>query len=304
MNRLLLTGASGFIGRHVLQQLEGIGHEIHAVASGPAWAGSAAIWHRADLLDAAATDHLIRTIAPTHLLHLAWFAEPGAFWRSPRNLDWLASSALLIRAFREAGGQRVVTAGSCAEYGESASPCHETGTPCRPATLYGVAKNALQQVTTAYASQEGFSSAWARLFFIYGPGEAPAKLVASVVRSLLAGEEARCTHGMQQRDFMHVADVAAALIALLDSPVEGPVNIASGRPVAVRDLVGEIARQLGASDRLRLGAFAAGADDPAVIVGDPSRLRTEVGWTAERPMSEGIAQTIEWWRRQPVAQAR
>ena len=304
MSRLLVTGATGFVGRHVLEHLEGDAREVHALSSRTQVDGRWVVWHRADILDTAATAKLVREIAPTHLLHLAWFAEPGAFWRSPSNLDWLAASALLVRAFREAGGRRIVTAGSCAEYDWSSGVCHESTSRCLPATLYGATKNALQEVTTAYARQEDFSSAWGRLFFMYGPGEPPAKLVASVIGSLLAGEDACCSDGAQLRDFMHVADVAAALVALLDSAVEGPVNIASGRPVAVRDLVREIAVQLGAGERLRFGALPSAAGEAPLIVGDTSRLHSEVRWAGTRGVAEGVAETIAWWRQQRAVRAQ
>ena len=114
MPRVLLTGARGFIGREVVAALLKAGCEIHAITQrGEAVPG--AVVHRLDLLteNPAAT---VQRVKADHLLHLAWYAEPGKFWNAPENLDWVAASIRLVREFSNAGGHRVVVAGSCAEY--------------------------------------------------------------------------------------------------------------------------------------------------------------------------------------------
>jgi nucleoside-diphosphate-sugar epimerase len=119
-----------------------------------------------------------------------------------------------------------------------------------------------------------------------------------VVQSLLRGEPARCSHGNQIRDFLHVEDAAAAFVALLDAEtVAGAVNIASGRPVALKDLIGSIAVELGREDLIRLGAVPAQANEPPLLLADVARLRDEVGWQPRYTLETGLAQTVEWWRR-------
>ncbi len=298
MKRVLLTGASGFIGRHVHAPLVVRGYEVHAVSSQHSGEVPSGVrWHRANLLDSAETLRLMADIRPTHLLHFAWNTEPGRFWHSPENFRWLEASIALLRHFREQGGERVVMAGSCAEYDWNFGYCSEAVTPCRPATPYGVCKNALQETLRAYCVDESLSGAWGRIFFLYGPGEHPARLVASVIASLLRGEKARCTHGNQIRDFLHVEDVATAFVTLLDSAVEGAVNIASGSPITLRDVVLTAADCLGACERVQFGAIPAPENEPPLLVGDVRRLSKEVLWKRKYDLAAGIAQAVDYWRK-------
>ena len=219
MSRVLITGASGFIGRGTLAPLLQRGLEVHAVTSrsSPPDAQPGIRWHTADLLDSHAAEAMVEQVRPTHLLHLAWYAEPGAYWSSPENLRWVEASLRLLRAFAQRGGARAVFAGTCAEYEWSNQvTCDELSTPCRPATLYGTSKHALQLIGARYAKQVGLSFAWGRVFFVFGPAEHPARVGGSVARSLVLGEPTLLSHGQQVRDFLYSGDLAEAFVALLD----------------------------------------------------------------------------------------
>ncbi|NJM40384.1 MAG: NAD-dependent epimerase/dehydratase family protein [Anaerolineae bacterium] len=137
-----------------------------------------------------------------------------------------------------------------------------------------------------------------RIFLLYGPHEPPQKLVPAVVRAVLQGEPARTSHGQQVRDVLHVQDVADAFVALLGSEVQGAVNIASGVPVALREVVLMIGEQLGRRELIQLGALPAAPNDPPKLVADVTRLRDEVGWRPKINLTTGLANTIEWWRSQ------
>ena len=295
MKRVLVTGASGFIGLNSLPFLKRLGYEVHAV-SGPQsmQPGDGAIrWHSANLLNTSDIESLLRVVKPTHLLHFAWYAIPGKFWTAHENLDWVIATIGLMRAFSDQGGQRAVMAGSCAEYDWNFDFCSEVSTPCRPTTLYGACKYSAQLLLDAWSSQGGMSSAWGRVFFLYGPREHSTRLVSHVITSLMDGEPARCTHGDQVRDFMHVEDIAAAFVALLDSDVRGVVNIASGEPLRLKDMTSCIADQLGRHDLVHLGAIQSSAADPPRLVADITRLRDEVGFKPVYNIFNGIAQTIK-----------
>jgi nucleoside-diphosphate-sugar epimerase len=187
-------------------------------------------------------------------------------------------------------------AGTCAEYRWDGELLREHHTPLEPATLYGACKHATHVVATAVAAQLDVSFAWGRIFFLYGPGEPTGRLVSSLASGLLAGEDVPATDGHQRRDFMYVADVADAFITLLDGRATGAFNIASGEPVAVRDVVRLIEQTTGVHDRVRLGALATRASDPEVIVGDTRRMRTELDWHPATGLERGISETVAWWR--------
>jgi len=296
MKRILITGATGFIGRHCLQLLsESKKNEIHAVSSKKQkndW--SDVHWHQTDLLDSVQVLELLAKIKPSHLLHFAWYAVPGKYWNSIENIRWVQASLALLHAFSLHGGQRAVMAGTCAEYDWKYGYCSENITPLMPATLYGTCKHSFQIMLDAFSKQTGLSSSWGRIFFLYGPPEHPQRLVSSVIRSLLRGKPARCTHGNQIRDYLYVQDVAEAFIALLNSKVQGPVNIASGSPITIKDIVFKIAKKIDCQDLIELGVIPTSENDPHLLIADVKRLSDEVGWCPKCDLDHGLEQAIEY----------
>lgn len=171
MKKLLITGANGFIGSHVVPLAVKSGFETHCVSrKPPATSEAGTRWHRADCLNNAQVAAVLEEIRPTHLLHLAWTTEHGVYWHSPENFRWLEAGLSLLRKFRETGGVRAVIAGTCAEYDWDCGFLSEGATPLRPSTPYGVCKKCLQEAFTSYCAETGLSGAWGRLFFLYGPG--------------------------------------------------------------------------------------------------------------------------------------
>jgi len=299
VKRVLVTGANGFVGRNAVPDLIRLGYEVHAVVWGdapPPEAREGLHVHRCDFFDYPAQRELVQGVKPTHLLHFAWYAVHGKFWTSGENLRWFDASVELVTNFAAAGGKRAVLAGTCAEYDWTHGYCSESGTPVIPATLYGSSKNSLRQMVEACAARLGFSQAWGRIFLLYGPREDPARLVPSIIRSLLRGEPARLTHGRQVRDFLHVTDVASAFVALLDGEVQGPVNIASGQPVTIREVAEIIGEKIGRKDLLEFGAIPVSGTDPPVLVADVKRLKDEVKWKPERGLDDGLGQVVDWWK--------
>jgi nucleoside-diphosphate-sugar epimerase len=278
------------------------GYEVHAVSSSETThagrASDGAIWHRADLLDAEARRALVEQVRPTHLLHFAWYAEHGDFWTSTENVRWVEASLSLLRAFGEHGGRRAVIAGTCAEYDWSSGGRYvEASSPLEPRTLYGVSKDALRRVAEAWGAERGISCAWGRVFFVYGEREQPQRLVPAVARAVLAGQPAPCSHGRQLRDFLHTSDAAAAFVALLDSTVEGAVNIGSGQPVSIAELVQLVAAQAGRPELVCLGALPERPGEPFELSADVTRLCEEVGWSPKLTLEQGIARAVRWHRR-------
>lgn len=299
MRRVLVTGPGGFLGQHALLALAEAGYEIHAVDLQLVHR-LGVVSHVADLLAGDQIAALLERVRPTHLLHLAWYVEHKKFWSALENGQWVEASLRLLRHFAASGGQRCVTAGSCAEYEWGHAVCREAETPCRPATLYGAAKHGLQLIQTAFCREAGLTSAWGRIFYLYGPHEHPARFVPSVIRALLRGEPALCSHGSQVRDFLHVEDVARAFVALLDSGVEGPVNIGSGVPVTQREVVEAIGRITARADLIRLGALPSPAGEPERLLPDVSSLRS-TGFVPRYTLESGLSQAVSWWREQLTA---
>jgi nucleoside-diphosphate-sugar epimerase len=302
MRRVLLTGASGFIGHHCIEPLRARGFEVHAVSSRPQPPSSHVTWHQANLLAAGSAQALLAEVEPSHLLHLAWYVVPGRLITAPENLDWVTLSLELVHQFAAHGGKRLTVSGSAYEYDWTYGYCTENRTPAEPDTVYGSCKHALNLLVRASAAQSRLSAAWGRVFFIYGPREHPDRFVPSVSRSLLRREPARCSHGRQLRDYLHVEDVACALVALLDSAVEGTVNIASGQATTLAQMALTIGRLLQRVELVQLGAIPARPNDAPVVLGNNARLLTEVGWQQRFDLAAGLEHTVEWWAAQQSAE--
>jgi nucleoside-diphosphate-sugar epimerase len=203
-----------------------------------------------------------------------------------------------VQEFAAQGGKRLTVSGSGYEYDWSYGYCSEKLTPAVPNTVYGSCKQALNLLVQSFAGQAGLSSAWGRVFFLYGPNEHPQRLVSSVILSLLKGEPAKCSHGRQVRDYMHVQDVADGLVRLLDSEVTGAVNVSSGQATTLREIVLTIGRLMGKPELIQLGAIPARANDVPLVVGENLRLSNECGWKQQYELEAGLRQTIEWWQAQ------
>jgi len=298
LKRVLVTGASGFVGRNCLAPLAATGFDVHVTGRTPFEADIDLTFHKADLLDPDSRVEVLRQVAPTHLLHGAWDLSGNDYMNSAENYRWVAASLDLTRNFAAVGGTRAMYVGTCYEYLWSNPVFSEKLTPLVPSTHYGKAKAGLFELTSGIGDALGISIAWSRLFFLYGPYESRRRLVPSVISSLLLEDEAPTTHGRQERDYMYSVDVGRALIALLDSEVTGPVNIGTGTAVSIAELVTVAAALSGHPELLRVGALEATRDEVALVVADIDRLQREVGWNDFTPMEQGLAETVDWWRKE------
>lgn len=295
--RVLVTGATGFLGRHCLAKLVAKGFEVHAVSSRQRENQQKIRWHRVDLLDDTAAKILVRNVKPSHMLHLAWCTEHRNYWHAPENFAWVQASLVLMQEFANSGGRRFVGAGTCAEYDWSYDIYSETSTPCRPVTLYGAAKYATNLVLDAWAKQTGFRSAWGRMFFVYGPGQSFSCLVPSIISSLLRGEQATCAHGEFIRDFIYVDDAAAGFVTLLETEVSGTMNIASGEALKLKDLALMIGDLLDKRELVRIGEIALSAREPKKLVADVFRMYSELSFTPTVHIQDGILLTIDYLKK-------
>jgi nucleoside-diphosphate-sugar epimerase len=298
MNHILITGATGFLGSQAIASALSAGFRVTAVARSRELEPLPGVEYRQlDLFDAEKVSKLVSSIRPTHLLHTSWVVTPSECWHSLDNHLWVEASQVLLREFAEAGGQRVVVTGSCAEYDwNAAQPCHEVTTPTCPHTLYGRCKNELREWATEFGRKKGIGVAWGRLFFLHGPREHPVRLVPSVIRALIENKPVACTAGTQQRDFLCVSDAADALISLLNSDLTGPVNVASGRAISVRELVEYVANSFGRLDLVQFGARPTPLSEPPVLVANIDRLTDELRWHPRFSLTSGLDATMRWWQ--------
>ena len=299
MKKVLLTGATGFIGSHCVKPLLDLGYEVHAVCRTPIESQFKNLYyHPADLLDQAQQEKLLSQVKPSHLLHTAWLVEPGVALSSPENALWVERSLGLLRQFKRCGGTNVVVTGTCYEYDTNYGYLVEDQTPLNPSTYYGVGKNALRMIGQIDAVGSEIVFAWARLFYLYGPRENPRRLVPYVINSLLNNEVAECSHGSQVRDYIYVQDAADGLVTLLDRNVSGAYNICSGQAVSLKDIILRINQKIGGKGMVRFGARDARSEEVPLIIGDTRKFALHTGWASKQNLDSGLELTIEWWRGQ------
>ena len=272
---ILLSGAGGFVGRHVLRELIRCGCRVCAVVR----AGSENRLLMRDAIESIVTspDIWAETSAwwtqacrdCDTVIHLAWYVEPGEYLHSPRNRDCLAGTLRLADAARAAQVRRFVGIGTCFEYDLSAGRL-STDTPLKPSTPYAAAKVETFQTLSTLLPERGIEFAWCRLFYLYGEGEDQRRLVPYLRSRLAAGAIAELASGNQIRDYLEVGEAARMIVEAALGTIQGPINICSGQPVTVRELAERIADEYGRRDLLRFGARADNPADPPCVIGIPT----------------------------------
>ena len=285
--KVLVTGASGYIGRHVLASLRLHGYET-AILGRSVPAGFEDLQHLpVDLLTTQDLGPAMRQANATHLLHLAWYADYGEFWTSPLNFEWVQATLRLVNAFCQQGGQRVVAAGSCAEYDWSYGYLCEEATPFKPVTLYGTAKNATRQLLAAQCAMHAVSFAWGHIFFPFGPGEAHQRMIPSLIQVFRGKAPAFGVNANAFRGMLYVPDAAKAFVCLLTATAQGSFNICSGQPVQVEHVVRVLANLLQADPLQVLDLVTQRPADPLMLVGENAKLRA-TGWAPDWTLEAGL----------------
>ena len=269
---VLLTGASGFVGRQVLRALaerdvrvravvrEGKQHQfgsfdnIESVITTPDLFADNAKWW-ADVCKGSDT-----------VIHVAWYAEPGKYLQAAQNLDCLTGTLQLAKGAAEARVSRFIGIGTCFEYELLEHPL-SIDTPLKPLTPYAGAKAAAFIALSRWLPQQGVKFVWCRLFYLFGEGEDARRLVPYLRIRLAAGETAELSSGKQIRDFLDVREAGQLIVAAALGDVEGPINICSGICTTIRQLAEKIADEYGRSDLLRFGSRPDNLFDPPFVVG-------------------------------------
>jgi nucleoside-diphosphate-sugar epimerase len=298
---VLLTGATGFIGSRIAHTLIERGHPVRvAVRSSSTRERLAAIEDRLAFrtLDvfSAPPDELAQLADGVNCcIHAAWFAVPGQYLTSPENLRCVEGSLALLDALARAGCRRAVFVGSCFEYDFDPGYLSERS-PERPQSLYAASKLATRHLAEHIAHAHQISFAWARPFYQYGPFEDRRRLVPYVIETLSRGEPVQVTKGLQVRDFLHVRDVGSAIASIALADVEGVVNVGSGQPVTVRQIVSTIETLLDRAGLVQYGARPDNPTDPPFVCANNRKLVEATGWSPSFDLRSGLEDTIAWSR--------
>ena len=272
IGKVLLTGSSGFVGRQVLKALCAKDASIRLVIR----EGADVPTEHSDNFDRviktpdmfaeseswwAETCEGVDTV-----INVAWYAEPGKYLQSPKNLDCLIGTLKLARGAVKAGIRRFVGIGTCFEYDLTKGEL-STETPLKPLNPYAGAKAAAYLGLSQCLPIESVEFAWCRLFYLYGEGEDARRLVPYIRSKLSSGEIADLTIGDQVRDFLDVSEAGRMITEAAQSKTQGAINICTGIPVTVRQLAEKIADEYGSRDLLRFGSRQENHMDPPCVIG-------------------------------------
>lgn len=292
--RIVITGASGFLGRHVLTAIarwRADAHEpIDIVATARRLRGDlpqhpGVRWVAVDLA-APPADPFAWLGRPDVVVHLAWEGLPN--YQSPRHLSTeLPRQQRFLEALARVGRSALLVAGTCAEYGGQEG-CLTEDTPAHPAHPYAAAKDALRRRLENVAVATGCGLTWLRIFYLFGAGQPERTLYSQLMRAIARGDAAfDMSAGEQVRDYLPVRQAAAGITTLALRLArrcggDGIVNLASGQPRTVRSLVEQWAREAGSAIRLNCGAVPYLAHEPRAFWGDPAKLERLVGKGSSR----------------------
>ena len=296
--RVLITGGTGFIGRNVVNQLIEKGYEVHSLVFPPFAPEQKGLFqYEMNLMDSVAVARFLSENKFENLIHLAWYVGKGCHVHN-FNMDWTISTLNLIKLFVEYGGKCFVGAGTISEYEYKYGYLLEDTTPTDPQTLYGNSKNAIFNIAKVYCKQNDCKFKWPRIFNLYGPAEKPARLMPSVINSCLKGEDVKVSDCLKFQDYLHVEDTASGIIAVFESDIDGAVNICSGKPVQLREIVNKIAEYTDFKGQILWGAIPAAFGDD-LVVGNNEKLKS-TGWVPKYNLEEGLKQTINWWKENSI----
>ncbi|MGG7519467.1 NAD-dependent epimerase/dehydratase family protein [Allorhizobium undicola] len=270
--RVLLTGATGFVGRQIHRCLLEAGHLVVAAVRPDSVAKleqgglAAEIVVIDDVFAVTADDWAGHCNGIDAVIHAAWYVNPRDYLDSRENIRCVAGSMALAEGAMRAGVGHFIGVGTCAEY-RLPSDHLTIDHPLEPKTLYAASKIAVFQMLQQMFKTGGPIFSWCRIFYLHGEGEYPQRLVPYVRQKLEQGQVAKLSKGTQLRDFLNVREAGAMIAGVVDSGQAGPINICSGVGVRLRDFIEAIADEYGRRDLLEFGTADIHPSDPAAVVG-------------------------------------
>lgn len=300
--RVLVTGATGFLGSHLTRRLVDRGADVHAWAGSSVHLGRLADLEpklhvaRVDLRDADGVATACRDALPDVVYHLAAYGVHS----HQRDMDVafavnVKGTFHLLSALRGTSCRRVVSTGTWAEYASQGRPLFETD-PIAPASTYGTTKAMATLLALDMAAQEGLPLLVLRPFSVYGPGEETNKFVPAVIDACLRGESPRLTSCRQVRDYLHIDDLLDAYECAADVSLQRPsvVNVASGQGITLRDMALAIVKEIGEIP-IQFGALPDRDREVWHVQASITKAETLLGWRPKRSLRDGIRATIAWY---------
>lgn len=301
MAKILVTGASGFVGAATAQRLVEDGHDVAVLlrsTSDPRRIGNVLdrlTVIRGDMMEIAASQAAVGAFGPDTVVHLAWNSVKGVDRNSPRQIENVSNTIALYELVTQLGCRRFIGLGSQAEYGPAGRQLDEAA-PTRPTTLYGAAKLSTYLMLDRLAASQNVSFAWVRLFSSYGPGEAPNSLIPYMILHLLSGQRPSLTKGEQMWDYIHVEDAAAAIASLVENPASGPFNLGHGDAQSLRSIFTKVRDLIDPALKLGFGEIEYQPDQVMYLEADISALSAATGWHPIIPLDQGLQETVEYYR--------
>jgi len=257
--KIIVTGATGFVGRHVIPELLCRRHNVIAVARNLNRAKEMPWYKKVVFFSCDIHDPMLESVkifgVPDAIIHLAWSGLPNYedLFHFEKNFP---ADYLFLKHMIVAGTKKVMVTGTCLEYGMQSGPLSEE-TVTKPSTPYGLAKDTLRRFLQAFMAKHPFTLQWVRLFYIYGPGQNPNSLLAQLDNAIDNGDKVfNMSGGEQLRDYLPVEEVARYLASLIEHhECSDVINCCSGKPISVRRLVEKRIAERGAKIKLNLGYY-------------------------------------------------
>jgi len=310
IRRILLTGGHGFIGSHLTRALLREGYEVGLLRretsdlSRVREYGSRIFHYPADLRDPASVQGAVEAARPDAIVHLAMYY---AVEHHPEELGVMMDTNVkgaiaLLDACQDRRLSLFLNTSTCAVYREKNEPLKETD-PVSPQNLYALTKLQAEDACRFYNERLGVPTATLRLFPPYGPGDNERRLLPYTIRSLLEGQDIKLTTGLQEWDFVYVDDIVAAFLAALSKPEKaveaGVLNVGTGYPHSVREVVSKVHEMTGSKGNLLWGAVEHRKNEVWYNSGSFRRIQSVLGWEPRYTLDEGLLRTIGWFRDHP-----